>query len=381
MAIVHRCTLFAIGFYVHSQLLALPAHAAPKLRDELSAEARLDWDAARELYDAGDYQGALLHFQKTYELSHNPRTLFNIGVCLKSLTRYALAIQAWERELESREQLERADVKKVEAAIEALRPFVSSVTVKVNEPGAVLSIDGTEIGAAPFIEPVAIDVGRRLLRIAKPDFVPLEKTIEVLQNAPVSVSFELRPVKMTATLSLTIDGPLRGALFMDGLEIGVAPFTGEVPVGPHTFEVRAAGFEPARQTSQLVYGNPLRMSLSLVEQHEEGKLRVNVDHADAAISLDGAIVGYGRWEGLLPAGGHQLAVTRPGYETHSAEVSLSRNQERTIPITLEKHQSWVWWTVSLAAAVGGGAIATVLLVRPSDTPAVNGTLNPGLVSF
>jgi hypothetical protein len=364
-------------------LVAAPALAeAPRpLRDELPAAARRDWDAARELYDAGDYRSALVHFQRVYTTSQNPRALFNIGVCYKDLTQYALAIHAWERELAAREHLPAADVAKLTGAIRALRPFVSTLEVQANEAGAVLSIDGYEVGRTPLLEPVPIDVGRRRVRLEKADFVPLEQTLDVAQNTPVSVSFELSPVLQRAALSVTLSGPARGTLVMDGREIGVAPFQGEVAVGPHTFELRAPGFEPARQTTEVVYGRPSRLSFALVEQRNDGKLSITTAHATAEIRVDGVLQGYGRWQGLVPAGGHRLEVTLAGYERHAAEVSLSRNQERQLEVQLEKRQSWVWWAVGLGAIVGGGAVATALLVRSSDSPAVNGTLPPGLVSF
>jgi hypothetical protein len=357
------------------------AQAPRSLRDELPAEARRDWDAARELYEAGDFNGALVHYQRAYDISQNPRALFNVGVCYKDLTQYALAIQLWERELTARERLPASDIAKLESAIKALRPFVSTLEVQSSKAGAVLSIDGNEVGRTPFLEPVPIDVGRRVVRLSKPDFVTEEQTLEVTQHTPVSARFELKPVLMTSPLSVVISGPALGTLVMDGREIGTAPYTGDVTVGPHTFEVRAPGYEPARHTTAVVYGRPLKLTLSLVEQRNEGKLRVRADHERAEIRLDGVLKGYGRWEGLVPAGGHELMVSLDGYHSYTADVSLGKNQERQLDVALEKEQNWVWWTVSLAAVVGGGAVATALIVRSSDSPAVSGTLDPGLVSF
>jgi hypothetical protein len=357
------------------------AQTARSLRDELPEAARKDWDAARELYDAGDYRGALVHFQRVHATSQNPRTLFNIGVCHKDLTQYALAIGVWERELLLRERLPATDVAKLEGAIRALRPFVSALEVQANEAGALLSIDGNEVGRTPLLEPVPIDVGQRRVRLEKAGFVALEKALDVAQNTPVSVTFELQPVLMTAPLTVALSGPARGTLVMDGREIGAAPYQGDVAVGPHTFELRAPGYETARHTTDVVHGRPLRLSFALVEQRSDGKLSVVTDHDAAAIRLDGVVRGYGRWEGLVPAGGHQLEVTLEGYERHVVEVSLGKNQERRLLVQLDKRQSWVWWTVGLAAVIGGGAVATTLLVRSSDSPAVSGTLPPGLVSF
>ena len=46
--------------------------------------------------------GALVEFQRAYDLSHNPRVLFNVGVTEKLLTHYARAVDAWDKELTRR---------------------------------------------------------------------------------------------------------------------------------------------------------------------------------------------------------------------------------------------------------------------------------------
>ena len=73
--------------------------AAIDVRAQLPEPARKAWDAAKQLAGASDYSGALVEFQRAYELSHNPRVLFNVGVTEKLLTHYARAVDAWEKEL------------------------------------------------------------------------------------------------------------------------------------------------------------------------------------------------------------------------------------------------------------------------------------------
>lgn len=357
-----------------SPLFPATAHAAPAIRDELPSEARKDWDAARELYDARDFQSALVQFERAYELSRNPRVLFNIGVCWKELTRYAAAVRVWERQLEFADRLSPEDVERVKSAIAAARPFVSTLSVQVEEPDALLSIDGHPVGKSPFLGPVPIDVGRRRVTLQKEGFSPAEATVDVVRGTPSSVVLKLEPLVKMSTVSINVTGAHGVTLFVDGRELGGAPFTGSIPAGPHTFEARAQGYVSARQTSEVVYGKRLNLTLSLSEARSEGKVRILTNHHDATISIDGDPKGTGAWEGLLSAGGHQLRVVKPGFESHTAELSLSPGQQRTLQVNLVKEKSWVWWTVGIATVVGGGTVAAILLSRPTENSAVTGTL-------
>lgn len=362
-------------------LCEAPAFAATPVRDELSAEAQKDWDAARELYDAGDYRSALVHFEKAYEVSKNPRVLFNVGVCWKDLTQYALAIRVWERALGFRDRLSKEDVQKLEFAVSAARPFVSTMKLQSDQVGATLTIDGNEIGKTPFVEAISIDVGHRKIALQKDGFALNEKSIDVVQGNEVNLVLNLTPLHKTGTVSIAVTGAPSATLFMDGRELGPAPYNGEIPEGPHTFEARAQGYYSTRQTSDVPYGKSLRLALALAKAQNEGKVRILVDHADATIRIDGTMRGRGAWEGILPVGGHQLIVEKSAYEAFTQELSMSQGQERVVQVTLHKKASWVWWTVGAVTAIGGGTLAAVLLSRPTDTSAVSGTLDTAAPNF
>jgi hypothetical protein len=351
------------------------------IRQKLTGEAQLSWDGAIELYEAGDYEGSLVQFKRAYELSRQPQVLFDVGLCLKNMARYAQAIATWETELGFREKLPKVDVQALEAAIETLRPFVSSLSINVNEAGAVISVDGEEVGRSPLVTPVPINVGKRIVRVAKaPDFLTSEHTIEVTKGQTAQLSVTLEPAVKTATVSVTAAGAAGATLFLDGRELGASPFKGAVPTGSHTFVARAAGYREALETIDVVQGEPLNITLSLVPVQNEGKLRVMATPADAQIEIDGK-TGVGSFEALLSAGGHQLRVTKPGYESYVQDVSLSPGQDRTLTVELSKSQSWIWWTVSLVAVVGGGAIASAYLLQPNESPAVSGTLFPHVLEW
>lgn len=354
--------------------VASAVHARPTVRDDLRRDAREQWDAARELHDAGDYDTALVYFTRAYELSKDPRVLFNIGVCWKDMSKYSEAIRIWQRQLSFRKKLRKDDVKKAEAAISALRRFVSTMTVVADEADARLSVDGVEVGVTPFVEPIMVDVGSRSLRLEKPGFEPLEKKIEIARGKVASVEFDLQHEIKTGEVTVVVEGPEESIVYMDGREIGPAPFNGPLPAGSHTFEAKADGYVTGQQTADVIYQKSLKVTLWLSESMSNGKLRVVTAYPDAQIRIDGSIVGRGAWEGLLAAGGHQLEVSKAGYSTRQLEVTLAPKQQRTLEVDLSSERSWLFWTISVAAVVGGGTLATVLLTRPTETTPVDGTL-------
>lgn len=352
------------------------------IRDELPAASQRDWDDAKELYGAGNFQDARIRFQQVYDDTNNPRVLFNVAICWKDQEHYWKALEVWNKQLELKSKLSARDVTRVEGAIAVVEPFVSTVEVQVNEPGAKLYFDGVLAGTSPFIGPLRIDVGKPEVRLEKEGFAPEKKTIDVLRATPAKVSFDLikegRPTKVT----VNIEGPSKATIFMDGVEMGPAPFTGEVAEGRHTFEARSPGYETAQQTSEVVYGAPFALSLRLVEAKDEGKVKIVTGFEDAIIEIDGKVVGSGAWEGVLPAGGHQLVVRKDGYEDYSADLALSAEQERKIRVEMvaESSSAWIYWLVTGVAVSAGIGVGSYFVFRPSETSQVTGTLDPGLVS-
>src|ERR1700759_4037610 len=66
-----------------------PANGAVKpLSDSLTGLAKAEYEAAKILYGTKDHAKAIVKFGRAYEISREPRLLFNIAVCQKNLRRY-----------------------------------------------------------------------------------------------------------------------------------------------------------------------------------------------------------------------------------------------------------------------------------------------------
>ncbi|MCA9625029.1 MAG: PEGA domain-containing protein, partial [Myxococcales bacterium] len=272
-----------IAFLSASLLLVTAIAAAKPVRDDLTGEALVHWDAAMVLYRNGSFNGAIVEFDKAYAESKNPRVLFNIGVCWKNLERYAKAVRVWQKQLEQRAELDEADIKSTEKAIELVSEYVSTLAIKSNVPGAEIVVQDEVVGRTPLLEPVAVDVGPVTVRLRKDGYIAKEQVVNVVKGTPAEATIDLEKEGRMTPVSINITGAPKASIFIDGTEMGEAPFSGEVPAGRHTFEARAAGFETARQTSEVAYGEPFNITLSLVVELREGKLKIITGFEDAVI--------------------------------------------------------------------------------------------------
>ncbi|MGH7298685.1 MAG: PEGA domain-containing protein [Polyangiaceae bacterium] len=353
---------------------------AADVRSQLPEGARKAWDAARQLAEAKDYKGALVELHQAYDLSQNPRVLYNIGALEKLLTHYARAVDAWDRELkEGTGKLGPGEVAELKSSISIVQQFVTTIDVTSNEADATLWIDDYSVGKTPFSGPVRIDVGRHTLKLSKEGFVDAVQQVSVASGQRTPVQFTLEPKSKTALVSVTVGGAPSATVFVDGKDMGPAPFKGELSAERHTIEARAPGFVTVGQTVDVQYKQPMSLVLALSQERHEGKLKV-VAPEGAEISLDQKKVGSGTWEGVVSTtGGHQLVVTRPGFQTYSADVLVADDQTREVSVSLNKEvgTSWVAWGAGSLLVVTGGIIAGYFVFKPATQNPYEGSLTPG----
>ncbi len=363
---------------------AAPAPTAPTpatdVQSTLPDPARHAWDTAKQLADANDYKGALVEFNRAFDLSQNPRVLYNVGVVEKLLTHYARAVAAWNRELtEGAGKLTPGEVVELKNAIAIVQQFVTSIDVTANESDATLFIDDYAVGKTPFTGPVAIDVGKHTLKLTKTGFVDAVQQVEVASGQKTPVTFKIEPQNKTALVSVTVGGAPTATVFIDGRDMGPAPFKGELTADRHTIEARAPGFVTVGQTVDVQYHQPMSLVLSLSQERHEGKLKVTAPDG-AAIAVDQKQVGIGSWEGVVSTtGGHQVVVTKSGMQTYSTEVMVADDQTREVDATLnaETSNSWVAWGVGSILVVTGGIVVGYFVFRPSNPSPFVGDLPGG----
>lgn len=354
----------------------------PSVRDELPPAARKDWDAALELFEARDYEKALVQFSRVYELSKHPKVLYNMGVCERQLLHYARAVEFFQRQLaEGAGKLTPKEEQDVKDTINVLSQFVSTLEVESSEPGATVYIGERAAGTTPLAKPLSVDVGPQRVVVRKDGFKDFVQDVAISRNKPEKIVAKLEPLKVTALVEVSAIGAPNASIWIDGIDRGPAPFRGQLELGRHTFRAQAPGFVTATQTTEVASTDPLKIQLALAEERHEGKVRIVARPAGAIIEIDQRVVGSTVWEGVLPTGGHQLRISKPGYADYVSDISLRDDQVRRIEATLtaDKSKGVFLWATGAVAIVAGGAIASYFVFRREADP-VQGTLAPYIVT-
>ncbi len=144
----------------HAPSATAAPDAAPSA--ETIAEAERRFELGKQLYQENDFRGALVEFQRAWQLAPNYKLLYTIAQVQFQLQDYAAALQSFERYLElGRDEIPKARRDEVTREIDLLQARVARIEITTNAPGAVVSIDDVEVGSWPLPGPVLVSAGRR----------------------------------------------------------------------------------------------------------------------------------------------------------------------------------------------------------------------------
>ncbi|WP_437593078.1 PEGA domain-containing protein [Sorangium sp. So ce1000] len=270
-----------------------PAAGAPAvqgpLSETLTGEAKAEYEAARILFNDGDHRNAIIKFERAFELSSDPRLLWNIALCQKNLKRYARLLGTVERLLrDAGPQLTEQDRKDAAALIEATKAYVSRLDLKASEAGATVFIDGEEVGKTPLSEPVLLDVGTRKIRLTKKGFKDFEVAQQVTGGGAVTVTATLEREVHQGRLIVTAAPD--AVISLDGRVVGRGGYDGPVSSGGHALRVTASN-SVTHQSEVMIQDNQTRrVQVTLVAKPKEGNLETWLWLGGGALALAGAVL-------------------------------------------------------------------------------------------
>jgi hypothetical protein len=149
----------SVALFLMLPLTGLSVLAEDKPAKTAESPAQAAFNKGVELFNAERHEEAVEEFKRAYELKPSWKLKYNIGQCEAALTRYGLAIEAFERYLgEGGDEVpvERRD--EVLAELDRMRKMVGSIRVKGQE-GVDIYVDKIQRGTTPINSSILVTAG------------------------------------------------------------------------------------------------------------------------------------------------------------------------------------------------------------------------------
>lgn len=180
--------------------IAIPLFAWSDLAHADDGVAR--FERGVQLYEADNFEGALVEFNAAYKLTKNYKLLYNIGICQSASKDYVGAVETFRHYLaEGGTEVTDARRLDVNERLQKLSLMVTRVRVTTDAPaGATLLVDDQAVGTTPLSDSPAVKVGRRQFSIVSSGRT-VTKTLDIASGDPnASVSLLLGAEPKSPTL-------------------------------------------------------------------------------------------------------------------------------------------------------------------------------------
>lgn len=320
-------------------LLGSPLVASAQQRDsrlDLAAEADLHFERGVELQQRGDCRGALEHYLLSNRLAYNKNVVFNVAVCYERIERFAEAYRYYSDYLA--EEIEPADRRLAEEALERIGRRVALIRIESDPPGASIFLGRTDLGArGQTPRTLAVEPGTHRVILERVGYESASMEVQAALGRTAQARLSLVPILGTLELA----GEPAGAIVrLDDAEsepVGTLP--GEIPVVPgrHTLIVSAEGYQTQLIDLDVQPRERVRRNITL--ELETGSVLVDVQERGALIEVDGRAMGF--TPSVLqrvPTGRHTLRITRSGFRPYVEEILVEPNEQTDVQIRLRLQQ-------------------------------------------
>ncbi len=342
------------------------AQPAPTPTEEQVAEGRVHFERGVALFDQGNHDGALIEFQRAWELSQRSSVLFNIAATCQALRRYGEAIAALERFLTDARDIRQR--RHAQRTLTELRSLIAFVRVSVSPNDATLTLDGhTQPSVGEFtVGPGThrIEAARAGYNSASAEFtiasgehrdVQLTLTTAGAATPPPTVVIvdpnrtptQPHPPPPPPTTLAVLDAPPGATLSIDDAVAPAPDRPMPIAVGPHRLSVSAPGMRPWSGTVTARAGAQHQLQLSLSPTpHELRPLYFWIAAATTGALL---IATISTGAAALSAHGDYLAAP-----AGSPDIATLADRGRSLAIAAD---------ILGVATLGAGAAAAVLFTR------------------
>ena len=377
------CTLFA-------------GAASAQSADDKKEAARL-FDEGSRFYNAGDLDKALTTFSKALEKDPNqPGSWRWLGLIYRARKQCRESIDAYTHYLKLQGDKPSRFSERVHTEIEICRKELGyapipkdlpagsgALAVSANIDGAQVSVDGIARGATP-IEPLPVTPGTHELQLARPCFVTVTQSVEILSKHVTDVRIELQkdpmaprqqcdeqlrkaPVPVATTGIIRLETPAKpSSVLLDGKPIALRPdgsFDGAP--GIHTLKVDTPDHEEWERRVVIVRGEPHSVPVVVRTTAQRRNLRIGAWSAMGVALASGAV---GLYYGIKESDTFDRARDLHQREKDRSTGNMTPFTTREELARLEKDASSQRTLSLVTLGVAGAALATsvVLLVLERD---------------
>lgn len=311
----------------------LACQSVPLVALAQTADVKTSLAAADKASRAKDWSTALAQYEAANKAAPSAEALEGIANARYQLKQDGEAYAAYDELLKTYgAKLAKPKKTTAEARLKELEARTAPLTIVASEAGAQVSIDDKPVGTTPLPGPVRVSTGPHRVRIAKEGFSPVDQVPSVQAGgAKVDVKLEAVSSKGRVVVTEKTGKPIR--VVVDGVDMGDAPWRGELEAGQHEISGKSPTFSATPQKVNVERGKT--QDVELVASSTVAPLKVTTSDGKGLVYLDDKLVGEGSFSADVPAGRHVLRVTREGYDPYEEEVVLVEKQPRSLAVTLK----------------------------------------------
>ncbi|MGO8996150.1 MAG: PEGA domain-containing protein [Polyangiaceae bacterium] len=310
---------------------AAPA-AAPGAPNPAAAKAALA--AGDKAAKAKDWSTALTQYQAAMDAQSSSQALEGVANAQYSLKMQGEAYESYDRFLKDYGTAIGTHSKaQAQARLKELAPLTGYVSIRVNESGADVSLDGKSIGQSPVAALIRVSDGPHKVDVTKAGFTPVTKTPNITGNGKEIVDIQLVHEATTGRISVKEKTGQPVRVLIDGADVGAAPADFEVPPGPHEVVLRSSTLASPAQQVSVNKGETVQVELAAIAA--SAHIEVTTSDRKGIIFFDAKPVAEGSYVADVAIGPHTIAVTREGYERYEKQVILVDKQSLAEAVTLK----------------------------------------------
>lgn len=214
-----------------------------------------------------------------------------------------------------------------------LKPDWADIKLSSEPSAATVFVGGIEQGQTPLS--IEVLSGEQQITLKKPGFADHHQTLRVVAGEAQTLdTITLKPAAASVTLNSTPSG---ANITLNSVFVGSTPAVlALAPEQQHTLRLSLPGYHVAQQTLRLSASEKRELDIPLTP--ELGDINLRITPADATVRVNKKPFGTGSQTLSLPTTTQRLHISKPGYSSHSQDVTPRAGITQSITIDLKKNE-------------------------------------------